>query len=295
MAKATKKQVLGRGLSAILNNKNTTSEYDAEPLKSNIELVKEIPIEFIDVNPFQPRSNFKENSLKELASSIKELGVIQPITVRRISNNEFQLVSGERRLRASKMLKLKFIPAYIRKANDQESLEMALVENIQRKDLDPIEIALSYKRLMDDVKLTQDQMSQRVGKKRSTIANYLRLLKLDPIVQSGIRDGFIGMGHGRAIVNLINLKDQLSVYEKVITNKLSVRETEALTSKFNKNKPLKKPPTTLPSHIKIGANKLSSFFGHKVQIKYCKNGNGNITIPFHSKEDYNRIIKLLKK
>ena len=295
MAKATKKQVLGRGLSAILNNKNTTSEYDAEPLKSNIGLVKEIPIEFIDVNPFQPRSNFKENSLKELASSIKELGVIQPITVRRISNNEFQLVSGERRLRASKMLKLKFIPAYIRKANDQESLEMALVENIQRKDLDPIEIALSYKRLMDDVKLTQDQMSQRVGKKRSTIANYLRLLKLDPIVQSGIRDGFIGMGHGRAIVNLINLKDQLSVYEKVITNKLSVRETEALTSKFNKNKPLTPPPTTLPSHIKIGANKLSSFFGHKVQIKYCKNGNGNITIPFHSKEDYNRIIKLLKK
>ena len=193
------------------------------------------------------------------------------------------------------MLKIKFIPAYIRKANDQESLEMALVENIQRKDLDPIEIALSYKRLMDDVKLTQDQMSQRVGKKRSTIANYLRLLKLDPIVQSGIRDGFIGMGHGRAIVNLINLKDQLSVYEEVITNKLSVRETEALTSKFNKNKPLTKPPTTLPSHIKIGANKLSSFFGHKVQIKYCKNGNGNITIPFHSKEDYNRIIKLLKK
>ena len=232
MAKATKKQVLGRGLSAILNNKNTTSEYDAELLKSNIGLVKEIPIEFIDVNPFQPRSNFKKDSLKELASSINELGVIQPITVRRVSNNEYQLVSGERRLRASKMLKLSQIPAYIRKVNDQESLEMALVENIQRKDLDPIEIALSYKRLMDDVKLTQDQMSQRVGKKRSTIANYLRLLKLDPIVQSGIRDGFIGMGHGRAIVNLINLKDQLSVYEKVITNKLSVRETEALTSKF---------------------------------------------------------------
>ena len=295
MAKATKKQVLGRGLSAILNNKNTTSEYDAEPLKSNIELVKEIPIEFIDVNPFQPRSNFKENSLKELASSIKELGVIQPITVRRISNNEFQLVSGERRLRASKMLKLKFIPAYIRKANDQESLEMALVENIQRKDLDPIEIALSYKRLMDDVKLTQDQMSQRVGKKRSTIANYLRLLKLDPIVQSGIRDGFIGMGHGRAIVNLINSKEQLIIYEKVLEKKLSVRETEALTSKFNKNKPLTKTPTTLPSHIKIGINELSNFFGHKVQIKYGKKGNGNILIPFHSKEDYNRIIKLLKK
>ena len=295
MAKATKKQVLGRGLSAILNDKNNISEKEAITFKSNNGSVKDIPIELIALNPFQPRSNFKKDSLKELASSINELGVIQPITVRRVSNNEYQLVSGERRLRASKMLKLSQIPAYIRKANDQESLEMALVENIQRKDLDPIEIALSYKRLMDEVKLTQDQMSQRVGKKRSTIANYLRLLKLDPIVQSGIRDGFIGMGHGRAIVNLINSKDQLSIYEKVVEKKLSVRETEALTSKFNKNKPLTKIPTTLPSHIKIGINELSNFFGHKVQIKYGKKGNGNILIPFHSKEDYNRIIKLLKK
>ena len=166
MAKATKKQVLGRGLSAILNDKNNISEKEAITFKSNNGLVKDIPIELIALNPFQPRSNFKKDSLKELASSINELGVIQPITVRRVSNNEYQLVSGERRLRASKMLKLSQIPAYIRKANDQESLEMALVENIQRKDLDPIEIALSYKRLMDEVKLTQDQMSQRVGKKK---------------------------------------------------------------------------------------------------------------------------------
>ena len=189
MAKATKKQALGRGLSAILNDKNNPAiENNSNLLIANIGSIIDIPTEYISTNPFQPRSNFKEDSLKELASSIDKLGIIQPITVRKISNNEFQLVSGERRYRASKLLKLSSIPAYVRKANDHELLEMALVENIQRKDLDPIEIALSYKRLIDEVKLTQDQMSQRVGKKRSTIANYLRLLKLDPIIQSGIRD-----------------------------------------------------------------------------------------------------------
>tara|TARA_B100001059_G_C17836211_1_gene588328 strand:+ start:1267 stop:2160 length:894 start_codon:yes stop_codon:yes gene_type:complete len=297
MAKATKKQALGRGLSAILNDKNNPAiENNSNLLIANIGSIIDIPTEYISTNPFQPRSNFKEDSLKELASSIDKLGIIQPITVRKISNNEFQLVSGERRYRASKLLKLSSIPAYVRKANDHELLEMALVENIQRKDLDPIEIALSYKRLIDEVKLTQDQMSQRVGKKRSTIANYLRLLKLDPIIQSGIRDRFIGMGHGRAIVNIINLKDQLSVYEKVIKNKLSVRETEAISSVINNDNKIKfKSSTTLPSYIKIGINTLSSFFGHNIQVKLNKKGNGNISIPFHSKEDYNRIIKLLKK
>ena len=297
MARAIKKQALGRGLSAILNNqKNPAIKNDSNIAISNIGSVIDIPTEQIATNPFQPRSNFKKDSLKELASSIDKLGIIQPITVRKISNNEFQLVSGERRYRASKMLKLNSIPAYVRKANDHELLEMALVENIQRKDLDPIEIALSYKRLIDEVNLTQDQMSQRVGKKRSTIANYLRLLKLDPIIQSGIRDRFISMGHGRAIVNIINLKDQLSVYEKVIKNKLSVRETEAISSVINNGNKIKfRPTNTLPSYIKIGINTLSSFFGRSIQVKLNKKGNGNISIPFHSKEDYNRIIKLLKK
>ena len=173
--------------------------------------------------------------MRELASSIKELGVIQPITVRKLDFNKYQLVSGERRFRASKLIGLETIPAYIRIANDQESLEMALVENIQRQDLDPIEIALSYQRLIDEINLTQEQMSERVGKKRSTIANYLRLLKLDPIIQTGMRDGFISMGHGRAIINIEDQIDQLDIYEKILTNKLSVRETETLVRNYHAN------------------------------------------------------------
>jgi len=187
MAKAIKKQALGRGLSALLNeSKNDLSGVDQQTAKRAMGSIIEIDLTSIEVNPFQPRSQFNEEQLKELAGSIKELGVIQPITVRKIGQNKFQLVSGERRFRASKMLGNKTIPAFLRLANDQEALEMALVENIQRQDLDPIEIAMSYQRLMDEVKLTQDQMSQRVGKKRSTIANYLRLLKLDPIIQTSI-------------------------------------------------------------------------------------------------------------
>ena len=184
--------------------------------------------------------------------------------------------------------------AYIRLANDQEVLEMALVENIQRQDLDPIEIALSYQRLMDEVKLTQDQMSQRVGKKRSTIANYLRLLKLDPIIQTGMRDGFIGMGHGRAMVNIRKLQDQLVIYERVISKKLSVRATEALVNEYSnpESKPRKKT-VELPDFAKKGLNKISNFFGQNVAIKMGKKNKGTISIPFHSKEDYKRILKLL--
>ena len=197
MAKATKKQALGRGLSALLkdpeNDINSAEDKNADKVVGNIV---ELDINSIEVNPFQPRTNFNEESLRELASSIRELGVIQPITVRKLAFNNYQLVSGERRFRASKLIGLEAIPAYIRIANDQESLEMALVENIQRQDLDAIEIALSYQRLIDEINLTQEEMSERVGKKRSTIANYLRLLKLDPIIQTGIRDGFISMGHG---------------------------------------------------------------------------------------------------
>ena len=187
MAKATKKQALGRGLSALLkdpeNDIRSVTDKNASMLVGNIVA---LDIDSIEVNPFQPRSNFNEESLEELAGSIRELGVIQPITVRKIDFNQFQLVSGERRFRASKLVGLKTIPAYIRIANDQESLEMALVENIQRQDLDPIEIALSYQRLLEEIQLTQEKMSERVGKKRSTVTNYMRLLKLDPIVQTGI-------------------------------------------------------------------------------------------------------------
>ena len=295
MAKAIKKQALGRGLSAILKDtQSDLNQMDAKTAKLALGSILDIPLEHIEVNPFQPRSRFKEVSLLQLAGSIKELGIIQPITLRKLGANAFQLLSGERRFRASKMLGLKTIPAYIRLANDQEALEMALVENIQRQDLDPIEIAMSYQRLMDEVKLTQDQMSQRVGKKRSTIANYLRLLKLDPIIQTGMRDGFIGMGHGRAMVNIRKLQDQLAIYERVISKKLSVRATEALVNEYSnpESKPSKKT-VELPDFAKKGLNKISNFFGQNVAIKMGKKNKGTISIPFHSKEDYKRILKLL--
>jgi ParB family chromosome partitioning protein len=295
MAKAIKKQALGRGLSAILKDtQSDLNQMDAKTAKLALGSILDIPLEHIEVNPFQPRSKFKEDSLLQLAGSIKELGIIQPITLRKLGANAFQLLSGERRFRASKMLGLKTIPAYIRLANDHEALEMALVENIQRQDLDPIEIAMSYQRLMDEVKLTQDQMSQRVGKKRSTIANYLRLLKLDPIIQTGMRDGFIGMGHGRAMVNIRKLQDQLAIYERVISKKLSVRATEALVNEYSnpESKPSKKT-VELPDFAKKGLNKISNFFGQNVSIKMGEKNKGTISIPFHSKEDYKRILKLL--
>ncbi|TCK66699.1 ParB family chromosome partitioning protein [Winogradskyella wandonensis] len=297
MAKATKKQALGRGLSALLkdpdNDINSASDKNADKVVGNIV---ELDIDDIEINPFQPRTNFNEETLRELASSIRELGVIQPITVRKLAFNKYQLISGERRFRASKLIGNTTIPAYIRIANDQESLEMALVENIQRHDLDPIEIALSYQRLIDEINLTQEQMSERVGKKRSTIANYLRLLKLDPIIQTGMRDGFITMGHGRAMINIENQVDQLEVYEKIITNKLSVRATEALVKNLNspKDTSSKNEAIEVPKPIKKGIKEFSEYFGHKIDVKLAKNGSGKISIPFHSEEDFNRIIKLVK-
>jgi len=298
MAKATKKQALGRGLSALLkdpdNDINSAEDKNADKVVGNIV---ELEINSIEVNPFQPRTNFNEESLRELASSIRELGVIQPITVRKLAFNKYQLVSGERRFRASKLIGLEAIPAYIRIANDQESLEMALVENIQRQDLDPIEIALSYQRLIDEINLTQEQMSERVGKKRSTIANYLRLLKLDPIIQTGMRDGFISMGHGRAMVNIESQIDQLEIYEKVISNKLSVRATEQLVKNLNNPNNTSNSDTSeeIPKSVKKGIKDFSEYFGHKIDVKLAKNGSGKITIPFHSEEDFNRIKKLVQR
>ncbi|TWO32558.1 ParB/RepB/Spo0J family partition protein [Seonamhaeicola sediminis] len=299
MAKATKKQALGRGLSALLkdpdNDIQSVQDKDADKVIGNII---ELDLDFIEVNPFQPRTNFSEESLEELATSIKELGIIQPITVRKLGFNKYQLVSGERRFRASKLVGLEAIPAYVRIANDQESLEMALVENIQRQDLDPIEIALSYQRLIDEIQLTQEQLSERVGKKRSTITNYLRLLKLDPIIQTGMRDGFISMGHGRALIAVEDQASQLDIYEKVLENELSVRATETLIRNFNTSKevqiPSKENKEETPKYIKKGVSIFSEYFGHKIDVKVSKNGKGKITIPFHSEEDFNRIKKLIQ-
>jgi len=298
MAKAIKKQALGRGLSALLkdpeNDIKSVNDKNADKVVGNII---ELEIDSIEINPFQPRTNFNENSLQELASSIKELGLIQPITVRKLEFNKYQLISGERRLRASRLVGLTTVPAYIRIANDNESLIMALVENIQRHDLDPIEIALSYQRLIDEIQLTQEQMSERVGKKRSTIANYLRLLKLDPIIQTGIRDGFISMGHGRAIINIEDQDIQTDIYQKIVSQNLSVRETETLVKTYQDSiKPAfgkaKKITTfAIPEDQK---KTFTNFFGAKVDVKVAGNGKGKITIPFHSEEDFNRIIKLIK-
>jgi ParB family chromosome partitioning protein len=296
MAKAVKKQALGRGLSALLkdpeNDIRSVDDKNADKVVGNII---EVDIESIEINPFQPRTNFNEEALQELASSIKELGVIQPITVRKLDFNKYQLISGERRLRASKLIGLQTIPAYIRIANDNESLIMALVENIQRHDLDPIEIALSYQRLIEEIQLTQEQMSERVGKKRSTITNYLRLLKLDPIIQTGIRDGFISMGHGRAIINIEDQDVQADIYQKIVSQNLSVRDTEALVKKYQDSlKPTTKTKKTVSFDIVEEQKKsFNNFFGTKVDVKITTNGKGKITIPFHSEEDFNRIVKLL--
>lgn len=299
MTQAIKKQALGRGLSALLkdpeNDIKSVNDKNADKVVGNII---ELELEAIEINPFQPRSNFNEETLQELASSIKELGVIQPITVRKLEFNKYQLISGERRLRAAKIAGLTVIPSYIRIADDNESLVMALVENIQRHDLDPIEIALSYQRLIDEIQLTQEQMSDKVGKKRSTIANYLRLLKLDPIIQTGIRDGFISMGHGRALITIENEDIQSAIYHKIISQNLSVRETENAVKNYQdslKPKAGKATKTSSPFSVsEMDKKEISTTLGTKVDIKIDAKGKGKITIPFKSEADFQRIIALIK-
>lgn len=297
MAKKGQKKALGRGLSALLNDpENDIKSAEDENAQKVVGNIVELELDNIEVNPFQPRSSFSDETLDELASSIKELGVIQPITVRKLDANKFQLVSGERRFRASKIAGLKTIPAFVRIANDQETLEMALVENIQRQDLDPIEIALSYQRLIDEVQLTQESLSDRVGKKRSTIANYLRLLKLDPIIQTGMRDGLLSMGHGRALVNIEDHEDQLEIYQRIIKNKLSVRATEKLIQEYKKpHSQNKEKKNQLTNDQKRALNEMKDSLGAKISIQATKKGNGKIIIPFSSEEDLKRLENLLTK
>ena len=290
MAKATKKQALGRGLSSILNkDSNSTKSLNFNKRKS---IIDDIDINLITVNPYQSRSNFNEKSLKELTTSIKNIGVIQPITVRKIKKNSYQLISGERRLKACRNLELNNIPAYIRTANDQESLEMALIENIHRQDLDAIEIAVSYKRLIDEINLTQEELSNKIGKDRTTITNYLRLLKLNPIIQSGIKDGFISMGHGRSIINIENKSDQIKVYETIISKNLSVRNTEELVKNYKNNQVTKKS-IDKPKYISDAITKLSEILKTSVRINISRNNQGNIIIPFKSEAEFKKINKKL--
>ena len=292
MAKATRKQAMGRGLSALL--KESSDNIPQKGINNIVGNILELELNLIEVNPYQPRTYFDEESLRELAGSIKELGVIQPITVRKTGENKFQLVSGERRFRASKLIGNKTVPAYIRIANDKEMLEMALVENIQRQNLDPIEVALSYQRLIDEIQLTQEELSTRVGKKRSTVTNYLRLLKLDPILQTGIRDGFISMGHGRTIISIENKENQITIYKKILRDKLSVRQTEELVKNLKKTKTKKSKKKELPKFIKDNIQEINSFFGQSINITIGIDGKGKLTIPFQSEEDFNRIKNLLK-
>ena len=295
MAKKKKKQALGRGLSALLDDPEreirSASDVNADQVVGNII---ELEVDKIEVNPYQPRTHFNEEAIGELAESIKSLGIIQPVTVRKVDRNQYQLVSGERRYRAAKSIGFDRIPAYVRIANDQEALEMALVENIQRRDLDPIEIALSYQRLMDEIQLTQNQLSERVGKKRSTVANYIRLLKLDPIVQTGMRDGFLSMGHGRALINVEESEKQLEIYEKIIARTLSVRETELLVQKSKKSQSAGTSKAIKSLFYLDATNELKSYFNTTVTIKGNNKGKGNIQIPFNSQEDLNYIIKKIK-
>lgn len=286
MAKAYRKRVLGRGLSAILsddennrfNNSNSSISFN------------EISVDSIDLNPFQPRTNFNKKDIDNLASSIKVLGLIQPITVK-VDNDRYELISGERRLRAFKLLKINNIPAYVRKADDQASLEMALVENIQRKDLDPIEIAISYSRLIDELNISQEDMSKRVGKDRSTISNYIRLLRLDPIIQSGIRDNFISMGHGRTLINIDSKEKQLIIYEKILRSGLSVRQTEKIVKDLNqkkKKKEFSKNDSSLEKKIKILQKKYNLIIDLKL-----KNEKGHLSFKFDSIFQLNKLIKKL--
>lgn len=285
----TRKPVLGKGLSALLQDPNNDSGMSAV----NSPMMAFIDPDEVAVNPYQPRTNFDEEALADLAQSISELGIIQPITVRKINDGSYQLVSGERRLRASKLARLTSVPAFVREANDQESLEMALVENIQREDLDPIEIALSYQRLIDEIDLTQESMSKRVGKKRSTITNYLRLLKLHPQVQGALRRREISMGHGRAIMGLEEEEDQIELLVSVLEKSLSVRATEALVRKYlSTEKEIESGKDRLSKKVLNAIDDLEKGLGRNIELKSTKNGSGSIHISFTSTKD---LISLKKQ
>ena len=293
MAKSNRKQALGRGLSALLNDSdNAIESIHDKNADQVIGSIIDLDLEKITTNPFQPRTHFNEEALEELSHSIKELGVIQPITVRK-KGKGFELIAGERRFRASQMAGLETIPAYVRLADDQESLEIALVENIQREDLDPIEIGLSYQRLIEEINLTKDQLSIRVGKKRSTITNYMRLLKLDPIIQTGIRDNFISMGHGRALINIDSHKEQIKLYKIVVKKGLSVRETEALVRK-SKDPKTSTASVYQPAYIEQAAKELQGYFDTPVTVTSNGHGQGQLKINFESQEKLQHILNKIK-
>jgi len=301
---STKKSALGRGLSALLEGNNATDQESAvigQPISDNTTNkpspggVSLIPLSQIEANPFQPRTEFDESALRELAESIQTQGIIQPITVRRMSHDRYQIISGERRYKASRLAGLTAVPAYVRTANDQSMLEMALVENIRRENLNALEIAISYQRLIEECSLTQEALGERVGKERSTVTNYLRLLKLPPQVQFAIRDGRITMGHARAILGVDDIGMQLKIFNDIIENDLSVRKVEDLVrqnspKKKGKNK---KGNASWAIEVRNLEDRLEHRFETKVAIKHKDNGSGQITFNYFSNDDLNRLMDLL--
>ena len=300
MSQNNKKQALGKGIRALLNTideeiKTTEGAVPPSVSGQNAGSMMRIPLDQIEVNPKQPRHDFDEQALKELSESIKLHDIIQPITVVKLNNNLYRLVSGERRLRASKMAGLKDIPAYIRTADDQQLLEMALLENLQREDLNAIEVALSYKRLMDECDLNQEQVAERMKKERSTVANYLRLLKLPPDIQRAVRDSNLSMGHARAIIGLDQVDQQLYVFREVNEKGLSVRQTEALVKNMQQGEKAATPAAStggvkLPPAFKRIEDNIASHFSTKVKLDRKRNGKGSITIEFYNDEDLERIM-----
>lgn len=295
-AEKSKKRGLGRGLEAILQSPET--DITSEDIAGNFAVgaIAEIEIEKIETNPFQPRTDFDDMALRELAASIKAQGVIQPVTVRKLGFDKFQLISGERRLRASLLAGLTTIPAFIRVANDEQMLEMALIENIHRENLNAIEVAISYQRLMDECQLTQEQLSEKVGKGRTTISNFLRLLKLPPEVQIALRDGHISMGHARAMINVEDPVKQLIILQQIIDKELNVRQVEKLVRELSQPKPEKnkKELQVLPSVYKEQAIALTRRLGTKVEINRNAKGKGQLTISFDSDNQLENLLVMLK-
>ncbi len=298
---AAKKSALGKGLGALLdNNRNVSARPEAKTsvsasAKPNVGGIAKIPISQIEANAFQPRTHFDKEALEELSASIKEHGIIQPITVRKVGANKYQIISGERRYRASQMAGLEEVPVYIRVADDQTMLEMAIIENIQREDLNALEVAISYQRLIDECEITQEKVGERVGKSRASVTNYLRLLNLPSEVQAGIRDKKISMGHARALLSFATPEEQINVYRQIIDKKLSVRAVEVLAKNRKTGEAPKKSKPKLSLREKRLQEDLSFHFDSKIKITKKENGKGAITIPFDDEQHLEKILALLDK
>ena len=290
------KKALGRGLDSILTSPETditSSDISGDFVAGAIA---EIAIDQIETNPFQPRTDFDETALRELAQSIKEQGVIQPVTVRKLGYNKYQLISGERRLRASKMAGLTKIPAFIRIANDEQMLELALIENIHRENLNAIEVAISYQRLIDECGLTQEEVSEKVGKSRSAVANFLRLLKLPPEIQLAIRDGHISMGHARALINITDKEEQLKLLQQIIMEEMTVRQTEEMAEKAKGHGGKEKKQTNfVPEHFKSKIKTLSQTLNTRVKVKRNIKGQGSVVIDFKDEAEFDRIMEMFNR